>query len=116
MFLLERYTLDEAGAVISASAALGVSSLAERLAGPEQIMQVCRGQWQIENPLHWIREVVFNEDAHRLRKGSAPQVMACLRNLAISALRLGGRRGIASATRWNHRRPERSLRTLGILH
>ncbi|MBB4934348.1 putative transposase YbfD/YdcC [Lipingzhangella halophila] len=115
VFLLERYTLDRDGAVLSASAVLGVTSLPGRLAGPERIMGCCRGQWQIENPLHWVRDVVFNEDAHRLRKGSAPQVMACLRNLAISALRLSGGGGIASATRWNHRRSWRPLQTLGIL-
>lgn len=116
VFLLERYTLDGDGAVASASAELGLTSLGSELAGPERIMASCRGQWQIENPLHWVRDVVFAEDGHRLRKGAAPQVMACLRNLAISALRLAGGRGIASGTRWNHRRPWRPLQTLGIMH
>ena len=58
--------------------------------------------------------MVYREDAHHLRKGNAPQVMACFRNLGISALRLAGYEGIASATRCHHRPPERPLQTLGI--
>ncbi len=34
-----------------------------------------QGDWAIENALHWIRDVVFDEDRHQLRTGSGPQVM-----------------------------------------
>jgi hypothetical protein len=44
------------------------------------------GHWAIENGLQWVREVTFAEDASQLRAGTAPQVMACLRNLAIGVL------------------------------
>jgi len=72
------------------------------------------GHWQIENRLHWARDVTYDEDRSQVRTGSAPRVMASLRNLAISALRLNGHTNIASATRWTARDPARSLRILGI--
>ncbi|SDM36383.1 hypothetical protein [Actinomyces ruminicola] len=46
-----------------------------------------RGHWAIENRLHWVRDVTYDEDNHQLRTGSGPQVMAALRNLAISLIR-----------------------------
>ncbi len=49
-----------------------------------------QGHWAIENALHWVRDVVFDEDHHQLRVGAGPQVMATLRNTAISLLRLTG--------------------------
>jgi len=67
-----------------------------------------------DNRLHWVRDVTYDEDRSQVRTGSAPRVMASLRNLAISALRLNGHTNIASATRWTARDPARSLRILGI--
>lgn len=46
-----------------------------------------RGHWGIENRLHYVRDVTMGEDANRTRVGSGPQVLAALRNLAISKLR-----------------------------
>lgn len=54
-----------------------------------------RGQWEIENRAHWVRDVTFGEDASQVRAGHGPQVMATLRNLAISLLRQAGQRSIA---------------------
>ena len=62
-------------------------------------MKFNRGQWEIENRLHWVRDVTFDEDRSQVRKGSGPQVMASLRNLSISLLRMSGVTNIASATR-----------------
>ncbi len=58
-----------------------------------------RGHWGIENRAHWVRDVTFDEDRSRVRTGSGPQVMATLRNLAISLHRLAGASNIAAATR-----------------
>jgi predicted transposase YbfD/YdcC len=40
--------------------------------------------WCIENNLHWVKDVVFNEDKHTLRRGNAPQVMSYIRSMCIS--------------------------------
>src|SRR2546421_655336 len=58
-----------------------------------------RGHWQIENTLHWVRDVTFGEDHSAVRTGAGPQVMAALRNTAINVSRLAGHTNIAAAQR-----------------
>ena len=91
-----------------------ITSLDAEQASPEQLAGYIRNHWQIENRLHWVRDVTYDEDRSQVRTGSAPRVMASLRNLAISALRLNGHTNIASALRWTARDPARSLKILGI--
>ena len=75
-----------------------------------------RGHWGIENRVHWVRDVTMGEDASRIRTESAPEVMAGLRNAAISLLRLSGVSNIAEALRENHYHTARLLANLGILN
>jgi hypothetical protein len=63
------------------------------------LLELSRGHWSIENRLHWVRDVTFDEDRCRIRKGAGAQVMASLRNLAISLLRIAGARYIPPALR-----------------
>ncbi|MGH3448618.1 MAG: ISAs1 family transposase [Nocardioidaceae bacterium] len=91
-----------------------ITSLDAGQAGPDQLARYIRGHWTIENRLHWVRDVTYDEDRSQARTGSGPRVMASLRNLAISALRLHGHTNIASALRWTARDPARSLHILGI--
>lgn len=53
-----------------------------------RLLEIVRTHWGIENQLHWILDVVFDEDACRVRKGNAPENMAILRRLAINVVRL----------------------------
>jgi len=46
-----------------------------------------RAHWGIENQLHWCLDVVFNEDASRIRKDHAPRNISVLRRLALNLLR-----------------------------
>lgn len=46
-----------------------------------------RGHWHIENRLHWVRDVTFDEDRCQVRKGHGPQVLASFRNFIIGLLR-----------------------------
>ena len=91
-----------------------ICSLPMTDAPPELVASWARGHWAIENRLHWVRDVVFDEDRHQLRTRNGPQVMAALRNLAISLIRLlhGPRAPIAATTRAMARRPERAIRLL----
>jgi Transposase DDE domain len=45
-----------------------------------------RAHWAIENQLHHVRDVTFDEDHSRVRKGNSAEVMAALRNVAIHLL------------------------------
>jgi predicted transposase YbfD/YdcC len=75
----------------------------------DQLAEVIRRHWSIENRLHWIRDVVFDEDHSQIRTGTGPAVMATLRNLAISVHRLAGATNIAAACRHIGRHPNRVL-------
>ena len=88
-----------------------ICSLPMTDAPPELVASWARGHWTIENRLHWVRDVVFDEDRHRLRTANGPQVMAALRNLAISLIRLlhGPAASIAATTRAMARRPRRAI-------
>ena len=91
-----------------------ITSLTPEQATPKDLAGHIRRHWGIENRLHWVRDVSFDEDRSQVRTGSGPHVMVSLRNLAISALRLGGHTNIAAAMRWTARDPSRSLKILGI--
>lgn len=76
-----------------------LTSLPTHRAGPAAIGGLIRGHWGIENGLRWRRDVTWNEDKSQVRKGNAPQVMAILRNKAITLLKKQGQRNLAKATR-----------------
>ena len=76
---------------------------------PSALAAVIRGHWSIENRLHWVRDTTFAEDHSQVRTGHGPQVMATLRNLAVSLHRHSGAVNIAAAARAIAHRPERVL-------
>jgi predicted transposase YbfD/YdcC len=77
----------------------GVTSLSAQRATPAQLNGLWRKHWTIENKLHWVLDVTFNEDRSTVRTKSAPQVMAALRNVAITSLRFRKVKNIAAALR-----------------
>jgi predicted transposase YbfD/YdcC len=81
-------------------------------AGPAALAAWVRGHWEIENKLHWVRDVTYQEDKSLVRTGNAPRVMATLRSVAISLLRLDGHANIAAANRHHARDPQRTLKLL----
>jgi predicted transposase YbfD/YdcC len=77
----------------------GITSLESKRANPARLLDSSRNHWCIENRLHWVRDVTFDEDRSQVRRGAGAQVMASIRNLAISILRIAGTRYIPSALR-----------------
>jgi predicted transposase YbfD/YdcC len=76
-----------------------ISSQSRAQANPEQLLALNRGHWGIENRLHHVRDMGYDEDRCRSRKGNAPRTLACLRNFAISLLRLHPVTNIKAALR-----------------
>ena len=89
-----------------------ITSADHRAAPPRVLAAWIQGHWGIENRLHWIRDVDFDEDRSQVRTGHGPQVMATLRNTAISLLRLAGATNIAEALRHHARQPDRPINLL----
>ena len=73
-----------------------------------------REHWHIENRLHWIRDVTFDEDRSTVRAGKIPQVLATLRSTAISVARLHGATNIAAACRRYAAQPALALAAIGL--
>lgn len=89
-----------------------ITSANRRDAPPATLAAWIQDHWRIENQLHSIRDVTFDEDRSRVRTGSAPQVMATLRNTVVNLLRLSGWTNIAAALRHHARNPERPINLL----
>jgi predicted transposase YbfD/YdcC len=49
--------------------------------------EVARSHWGVENSLHWVLDVTFDEDRSRVRKGNAPENFGLLRRLALCLLK-----------------------------
>jgi predicted transposase YbfD/YdcC len=54
---------------------------------PTRLLAITRSHWGIENQLHWVLDVVFDEDRARNRKDHGPENIAVLRKLALNLLR-----------------------------
>jgi predicted transposase YbfD/YdcC len=76
-----------------------ISSLSRAEASPAQLLAWNRGHWGIENRLHHVRDMAYDEDRCRTRTGNTPRVLACFLNFAISLLRLFQVSNITAALR-----------------
>jgi predicted transposase YbfD/YdcC len=94
--------------------AYAITSLSRERASARQLLKLWREHWHIENKLHWVRDVTFDEDRSQVRAGHIPQVMAVLRNAAISLLRVCGAQNIAAECRRYAAQPELALAAIGL--
>ena len=52
----------------------------------QKLAEGIRGHWSIENSLHWVLDVAFQEDNSRIRKDNAPANFAVLRHMAVNII------------------------------
>jgi hypothetical protein len=119
VFRVERMTTDLHGNLVkgrtsTTEVVFGIASLDEQKAAPARLLDLNRGHWEIENRLHYVRDMTYDEDRSQVRKGNSPHALASIRNVAISLLRLVGASSIAAATRHLDRRPEKVLQLVGV--
>jgi predicted transposase YbfD/YdcC len=93
-----------------------ITDLTPIQANPRRLLDLAPGHWSIENRLHYVRDVSFGEDRSRLRSGSAPQIMAALRNLAITLIHRSGSSQIAASRRHFAAHPSKKEVRPAIIH
>jgi predicted transposase YbfD/YdcC len=78
----------------------GISSLPVGVADARRFQELVRGHWAIENRLHGVRDVTLGEDGCHVRSGTAPEVLAALRNVVVHLL--AGVEAISQAAALRH--------------
>jgi predicted transposase YbfD/YdcC len=61
-----------------------IGFISSRVLSAEEVATHLHNHWCIENNLHWVKDEVYGEDKHTLRKGKAPQVMSFIRSMCIT--------------------------------
>jgi predicted transposase YbfD/YdcC len=90
----------------------GITSLSAELASPAQLLEMLRSYWQIENRLHYPRDVTLHEDQTRFKKHSAAHNMAILNNLVLSLIAKSDFPFVPSARRFFAAHPDQALALL----
>ena len=67
--------------------------IASRRLSAAELNHLARGHWGIESRLHWVLDVVMNEDQARARKDHAPENLALLRRLALNIIKRNADKG-----------------------
>jgi hypothetical protein len=93
----------------------GITSLTQEQADDKTLLEIVRGHWTIENRVHYVRDMAFDEDRSRLRMDNGPRVMAIIRNLVISILRILGVTNITQTLRENALDRSRIFKMLGLI-
>lgn len=87
----------------------GITSLSEDLAPAERLLHFVRRHWAIENELHNVRDVTFDEDRCRVRNHRKAQILAAIRSVAITILRRAGFTNITEGREWCSEDRKRAL-------
>lgn len=77
----------------------GLISLPAWLVSPQQLLELVRGHWRIENGLHYRRDATMREDHSQLRMGHAPHLLAILNTTVVGLVARQGRPNLAEARR-----------------
>lgn len=93
-----------------------ITSVPPERADAARLLALIRGHWDIENRLHHVRDVTFDEDRSTIRSGAAPQVMAAARNLVLALLRRQRSQNVAAALRTYASRPRSAIHLVANAH
>jgi predicted transposase YbfD/YdcC len=85
---------------VSEQTIYGITSGSVEEFSAEELLDLTRRHWGIENGLHYRRDVTFKEDACRQTSKQGGRVLAVLNNLTIGILRKIGWENIAKARRY----------------
>jgi len=88
--------------------------LGEEAADAARLPELTRGHWEVENSLHYVRDVTLGEDGCRVKSRSSPQVLAAVRNAVIHLLGEVEAANKAAAIRRLNAHPEEALGILDL--
>lgn len=94
--------------------AYGVTTLAGARGTAKALPELTRDHWAIENGLHYVRDVTLRGDACRARSGSAPQVLAAVRNAVAHLLSGVTARSRPEAIEYLQIHPDEARSLIGI--
>jgi predicted transposase YbfD/YdcC len=115
VFELTRTVVSKKTGEVRKETVYGITSLSPEEASANRLNNLVRSHWHIENKVHWVRDVVYDEDRSQVRCGNTPQVMSAIRNTVIGLLRHSGITNIASACRRFSAKPKTALKLIGIM-
>jgi predicted transposase YbfD/YdcC len=87
----------------------GITSLSPKVAPPQRLLHFIRQYCQIENRLHWRRDVTLGEDGCTVSRGQTPQVLAMLNNVILALADRLGVSNLAEQQRIFDAQPQRAL-------
>ena len=112
VFKLERQVTIQKTGKTRHETVFGITSLPADQASPAQLLQMLRSYWQIENGLHYPRDVTLREDQTRFTKHSAAHVMAIINNLVLGLIANSDFPFVPAARRFFAAYPEKALELL----
>jgi predicted transposase YbfD/YdcC len=112
VFKLERQVTIQKTGKTRHETVFGITSLPADQASPAQLLPMLRSYWQIENGLHYPRDVTLREDQTRFTKHSAAHVMAIINNLVLGLITYSDFPFVPAARRFFAAYPEKALELL----
>jgi predicted transposase YbfD/YdcC len=83
---IERTRYDKARKRECIEISYAITSLEGKDENLEILMEIWQNHWKIENQLHWVKDVEFEEDRSIVRKNESPRFFSCLRNTTIEII------------------------------
>ena len=112
VFKLERNVTIQKTGKIRQEVVYGITGLSADEASPAQLLQMSRSYWQIENGLHYPRDVSLREDQTRFKNHSAAHVMAIINNLVLGLIANSDFPFVPAARRFFAAHPDQALALL----
>ena len=84
VFKLERRTITTSTGRIREQVVYGLTSLSREQVDCQELLELSRAYWQIENGLHYRRDVTLNEDATRMTNPTQAEAIAIINNLVVA--------------------------------
>lgn len=106
VFRLDRHTQCVKTGAVTGETVYGITSLSPERAGPQQLLSLARGHWNMENGLHYRRDETLREDWCHLRSGHTQRMMAAVNNPVLGLLLRRGVKNVPQqrrryAARWD---------------